>query len=83
MKQHDQARCRSYGGPAGDDTHGSGRFASDRETRPFVQGGDGLLIGRDRKSGKPLRTGKGVGTIIPNPLARIDPVGLDLADDAM
>jgi type IV secretion system protein VirD4 len=23
-----------YGGPAGDDTHGSARFATDRETRP-------------------------------------------------
>uniref|UniRef100_UPI0008188390 type IV secretory system conjugative DNA transfer family protein n=1 Tax=Sphingobium sp. Ndbn-10 TaxID=1667223 RepID=UPI0008188390 len=107
--------------------------------------GDGLLIGRDRKSGKllryagpahlltiaPTRTGKGVGTIIPNlldypgpvvcidpkgenaritarhrarfgpvhvldpfgitglpsaafnPLDRLDPAGLDLADDAM
>ncbi len=134
-----------YGGPAGDDTHGSARFATDRETRPLAQNGDGLLIGRDRKSGKllryagpahlltiaPTRTGKGVGTIIPNlldypgpvvcidpkgenaritarhrakfgpvhvldpfgvtglpsaafnPLDRLDPVGLDLADDAM
>ncbi|WCP16236.1 hypothetical protein sphantq_04732 (plasmid) [Sphingobium sp. AntQ-1] len=134
-----------YGGSEGDDTHGSARFATDRETRPLAQNGDGLLIGRDRKSGKPLRyagpahlltiaptrTGKGVGTIIPNlldypgpvvcidpkgenarvtahyrarfgpvhvldpfgvtgmvgaafnPLARIDPAGLDLADDAM
>src|SRR3546814_1662835 len=27
-----------YGGPAGDDTHGSARFASDRETRPLAQG---------------------------------------------
>ncbi|EJU09649.1 conjugal transfer protein TraG [Sphingomonas sp. LH128] len=134
-----------YGGPAGDDTHGSARFASDRETRPLAQGGDGLLIGRDHKSGRllryagpahlltiaPTRTGKGVGTIIPNlldypgpvvcidpkgenaritarhrarfgpvhvldpfdatglpsaafnPLDRIDPDGLDLADDCM
>ncbi|KEQ51696.1 type IV secretory system conjugative DNA transfer family protein [Sphingobium chlorophenolicum] len=134
-----------YGGPAGDDTHGSARFATDRETRPLAQNGDGLLIGRDRKSGKllryagpahlltiaPTRTGKGVGTIIPNlldypgpvvcidpkgenaritarhrarfgpvhvldpfgvtgipsaafnPLDRLDPAGLDLADDAM
>src|SRR3546814_200343 len=68
-----------YGGPAGDDTHGSARFATDRETRPLAQNGDGLLIGRDRKSGKPLRyagpaplltiaptpTGKGVGPPIP------------------
>src|SRR3546814_8735757 len=44
-----------YGGPAGDDTHGSARFASDRETRPLAQGGDGLLIGRDHKSGRLLR----------------------------
>jgi type IV secretion system protein VirD4 len=134
-----------YGGPAGDDTHGSARFATDRETRPLAQNGEGLLIGRDRKSGKllryagpahlltiaPTRTGKGVGTIIPNLLDypgsvicidpkgenaritarhrakfgpvhvldpfgvtgiasaafnlldRLDPAGLDLADDAM
>ncbi|ETI62680.1 conjugal transfer protein TraG [Sphingobium sp. C100] len=134
-----------YGGPAGDDTHGSARFATDRETRPLAQNGEGLLIGRDRKSGKllryagpahlltiaPTRTGKGVSTIIPNlldysgpvvcidpkgenaritarhrakfgpvhvldpfgvtgiasaafnPLDRLDPAGLDLADDAM
>ena len=134
-----------YAGPDGDDTHGSARFATDRETRTFAQNGDGLLIGRDRKSGKllryagpshlltiaPTRTGKGVGTIIPNlldypgsvicidpkgenaritaryrakfgpvhvldpfgvtgipsaafnPLDRLDPAGLDLADDAM
>lgn len=84
-----------YGGPAGDDTHGSARFATDRETRPLAQNGDGLLIGRDRKSGKllryagpahlltiaPTRTGKGVGTIIPNlidypgPVICIDPKG--------
>ncbi|NML13069.1 type IV secretory system conjugative DNA transfer family protein [Sphingobium sp. AR-3-1] len=133
-----------YGGPTADDTHGSARFATDREARPLAQG-EGLLIGRDRKSGKllryagpahlltiaPTRTGKGVGTIIPNlldypgpvvcidpkgenaritarhrasfgpvhvldpfgvtglpsaafnPLDRIDPAGLDLADDCM
>ncbi|MCZ4344105.1 type IV secretory system conjugative DNA transfer family protein [Sphingomonadaceae bacterium G21617-S1] len=133
-----------YGGPTADDTHGSARFATDREARPLAQG-EGLLIGRDRKSGKllryagpahlltiaPTRTGKGVGTIIPNlldypgpvvcidpkgenaritarhrarfgpvhvldpfgvtglpsaaynPLDRIDPTGLDLADDCM
>ncbi len=68
-----------YGGPDGDATHGSARFATDREARPLAQS-EGLLIGRDRKSGKllryagpahlltiaPTRTGKGVGTIIPN-----------------
>ena len=133
-----------YGGPEGDATHGSARFATDAEARPLAQS-EGLLIGRDRKSGKllryagpahlltiaPTRTGKGVGTIIPNlidypgpvvciapkgenaivtarqrarfgpvhvldpfgvtglpsaafnPLDRLDPGGLDLADDAM
>ena len=133
-----------YGGPDSDETHGSARFATDREARPLARD-DGLLIGRDRKSGKllryagpahlltiaPTRTGKGVGTIIPNlldypgsvicidpkgenaritarhrarfgpvhvldpfgvtgigaaafnPLDRIDPGGLDLADDCM
>lgn len=83
-----------YGVPDGDDTHGSARFATDREARPLAQR-DGLLIGRDRKSGKllryagpahlltiaPTRTGKGVGTIIPNlldypgPVVCIDPKG--------
>ncbi len=133
-----------YGGYDSDETHGSARFATDREARPLARD-DGLLIGRDRKSGKllryagpahlltiaPTRTGKGVGTIIPNlldypgsvicidpkgenaritarhrarfgpvhildpfgvtgigaaafnPLDRIDPGGLDLADDCM
>lgn len=68
-----------YGGPDGDATHGSARFATDAEAKPLAQS-EGLLIGRDRKSGKllryagpahlltiaPTRTGKGVGTIIPN-----------------
>ena len=68
-----------YGGPDGDATHGSARFATDAEAKPLAQSA-GLLIGRDRKSGKllryagpahlltiaPTRTGKGVGTIIPN-----------------
>ena len=83
-----------YGGPDGDATHGSARFATNRETRPLAQS-EGLLIGRDRKSGKllryagpahlltiaPTRTGKGVGTIIPNlidypgPVVCIDPKG--------
>jgi type IV secretion system protein VirD4 len=133
-----------YGGPEGDATHGSARFATDAETRPLA-GDAGLLIGRDSRSGRllrysgpshlltiaPTRTGKGVGTIIPNlldypgsvicidpkgenaritarhrgnfgpvhvldpfgvtglpgaafnPLDRIDPAGLDLADDCM
>jgi len=78
-----------------EDTHGSARFATQRETNPMVQSPDGLLIGRDIKTGKPLRydgpahlltmaptrTGKGVGTIIPNLLTAnrsvicIDPKG--------
>jgi type IV secretion system protein VirD4 len=78
-----------------EDTHGSARFATPRETNPMVQSPDGLLIGRDIKTGKPLRydgpahlltmaptrTGKGVGTIIPNLLTAnrsvicIDPKG--------
>lgn len=133
-----------YGGPDFDDTHGSARFATDAETRGLT-GDAGLLIGRDRRTGKllrypglahlltiaPTRSGKGVGTIIPNlldypfavvcidpkgenariaarqrgrfgpvhildpfgitglpaaafnPLDRIDPAGLDVADDCM
>ena len=133
-----------YGGSAADDTHGSARFATAAEARDLT-GDAGLLIGRDRKSGKllrypgpahlltiaPTRSGKGVGTIIPNlleypfatvcidpkgenariaarqrgrfgpvhvldpfgitglapasfnPLDRIDPHGLDVADDCM
>ncbi|KQN89883.1 conjugal transfer protein TraG [Sphingomonas sp. Leaf231] len=133
-----------YGGTTADDTHGSARFATDAEARGLT-GDMGLLIGRDRKSGKllryagpahlltiaPTRSGKGVGTIIPNlleypfavvcidpkgenariaacrrgkfgavhvldpfgitglpaaafnPLDRIDPAGLDVADDCM
>ena len=133
-----------YSGPAADDTHGSARFATDAEARSLA-GDAGLLIGRDRKTGKllrypgpahlltiaPTRSGKGVGTIIPNlldypfavvcidpkgenariaarqrgrfgpvhildpfaitglpraafnPLDRIDPAGLDVADDCM
>jgi len=43
-----------FGGPDVDDTHGSARFAADREAKPLAQD-QGLLIGRDRKSGKLLR----------------------------
>lgn len=84
-----------YGGPAGDDTHGSARFATARETKPLASADSGLLIGRDMKTRKllrypgpahlltiaPTRTGKGVGTIIPNlidypgPVVCIDPKG--------
>lgn len=62
------------------DTHGSARFASSKETSSLTRPGGGLLLGRDTKKGKllrydgpahlltmaPTRSGKGVGTIIPN-----------------
>ena len=62
------------------ETHGSARFATDKEMAPLARADTGLLIGRDAKTGKllrydgpahlltmaPTRTGKGVGTIIPN-----------------
>ncbi len=77
------------------DTHGSARFATDKETAALDRAESGLLIGRDGKTGKllrydgpahlltmaPTRTGKGVGTIIPNLLTAdrsvicIDPKG--------
>jgi type IV secretion system protein VirD4 len=64
----------------GDDTHGSARFATAKEAKSLAGSSSGLLIGRDNTSGKllryngpahlltmaPTRTGKGVGTIIPN-----------------
>ena len=67
-------------GSMGGDIHGSARFATDKEVAPLARVHTGLLIGRDTKTGKPLRfsgpahlltmaptrTGKGVGTIIPN-----------------
>ena len=78
-----------------DITHGSARFADDKEIKPLAQNAGGLLIGRDPKSHKvlrydgpahlltiaPTRTGKGVGTVIPNLLTLdrsvvcIDPKG--------
>ena len=77
------------------DTHGSARFAGKKEVAPLTRADSGLLIGRDAKSDKllrydgpahlltmaPTRTGKGVGTIIPNLLTAdrsvicIDPKG--------
>ena len=77
------------------ETHGSARFATDKEMAPLARADSGLLIGRDAKSKKllryagpahlltmaPTRTGKGVGTIIPNLLTAdrsvicIDPKG--------
>jgi type IV secretion system protein VirD4 len=79
----------------GGETHGSARFATNKETAPLTRSETGLLIGRDPKSAKllrydgpahlltmaPTRTGKGVGTIIPNLLTAdrsvicIDPKG--------
>jgi len=77
------------------ETHGSARFATHKEVAPLTRADSGLLIGRDGKTGKllrydgpahlltmaPTRTGKGVGTIIPNLLTAdrsvicIDPKG--------
>lgn len=77
------------------ETHGSARFATNKEVAPLTRADTGLLIGRDAKTKKPLRydgpahlltmaptrTGKGVGTIIPNLLTAdrslicIDPKG--------
>lgn len=82
-------------GDMADDTHGSARFATNKEVAPLTRVDTGLLIGRDGKSGKlmrydgpahlltmaPTRTGKGVGTIIPNLLTSdrsvicVDPKG--------
>ena len=61
------------------DSHGSARFASRKELKK-LQGGNGLLIGRNPGTGRllrydgpahlitlaPTRAGKGVGTVIPN-----------------
>lgn len=84
-----------FGDTGDDDTHGSARFATNKEMAPLTSANGGLLIGRNRKSGKllrydgpahlltmaPTRTGKGIGTIIPNLLTAdrsvicIDPKG--------
>lgn len=85
-------KIRSLGGRAG--THGSARFASGAEL-VWLGGPAGLLIGRNLQTGKPLRydgpghlltiaptrSGKGVGTVIPNLLVAdrsvicVDPKG--------
>jgi type IV secretion system protein VirD4 len=85
---------RHFGDKASD-THGSARFATKQETASLAQSAGGLLVGRDVKTGKllryagpahlltiaPTRSGKGVGTIIPNLLTArravvcIDPKG--------
>lgn len=79
----------------GANTHGSARFATRKEMDGITSLRDGLLIGRDGPGGKlmrydgpshlltmaPTRSGKGVGTIIPNLLLQnrsivcIDPKG--------
>ena len=70
------------------ETHGSARFATDKETAALARADSGLLIGRDGKTGKllrydgpahlltlaPTRAGKGVGTVIPNLLTVPRPV---------
>ncbi|MBD9451461.1 type IV secretory system conjugative DNA transfer family protein [Rhizobium sp. RHZ02] len=86
-------------GMASDDTHGSARLASKREIKPLTRSPDGLLIGRAPGSGRllrydgpahlitmaPTRSGKGVGTIIPNLLTAdrsiicVDPKGENAA----
>lgn len=62
------------------DAHGSARFADKKEIKALTKSGSGLLLGRDPNSNQflrydgpshlltmaPTRTGKGVGTIIPN-----------------
>jgi len=67
-------------GDLGGDSHGTARFATPAETKPLLQNRDGLLLGRDIKTGNllrydgpshllttaPTRTGKGVGTAIPS-----------------
>ena len=90
---HRRAPCPGTPRALGD-SHGSARFATDAERRA-LQAGDGLLIGRDGRTGRllrydgpahlltlaPTRSGKGVGTVIPNLLLAprsvlvIDPKG--------
>jgi type IV secretion system protein VirD4 len=82
-------------GDSDDASHGTARFASAIERRPLTRASTGLLIGRDPATRKllrydgpshlltmaPTRTGKGVGTVIPNLLTAkrsvicIDPKG--------
>jgi type IV secretion system protein VirD4 len=84
-----------YFGDRESGTHGTARFATEKETARLAQNKAGLLLGRDLNTGKllrytgpahlltmaPTRSGKGVGTIIPNLLTLdrsvicIDPKG--------
>jgi len=83
-----------FGDKSGE-SHGSARFATPAEAKPLMQSRDGLLLGRGLRSGgllrydgpshlltmAPTRSGKGVGTLIPNlltvrrPMICIDPKG--------
>ena len=85
----------NFADPGDGTTHGTARFATDREVASLTRSETGLLVGRDPKSGRPIRydgpahlltmaptrTGKGVGTLIPNLLTAdrsvvcIDPKG--------
>ena len=74
--------AETFFGGLGRDSHGSARFAGKNELRK-LEAADGLLIGRNPKTGRllrydgpahlltlaPTRAGKGVGTVIPNLLA--------------
>ena len=84
-----------FGDRGQDDTHGSARFGSEAEATPLMRATSGLLIGRGGKrlemlryngpahllTMAPTRSGKGVGTLIPNLLVLersvicIDPKG--------
>ncbi|MBB4511250.1 type IV secretory system conjugative DNA transfer family protein [Rhizobium leguminosarum] len=93
-----------FGTASDADTHGSARFAGRREIAPLTKAEGGLLIGRANNSGRllrysgpahlltmaPTRSGKGVGTIVPNLLTAdrsiicVDPKGenAQIAGDA-
>ncbi|KEP68137.1 hypothetical protein DL1_14885, partial [Thioclava dalianensis] len=78
----DISGAETFFGGLGRDSHGSARFAGKNELRK-LEAADGLLIGRNPKTGRllrydgpahlltlaPTRAGKGVGTVIPNLLA--------------
>ncbi|MGB3556144.1 MAG: type IV secretory system conjugative DNA transfer family protein [Jannaschia sp.] len=78
----DRSGAATFFGDFGQDSHGSARFAGKRELKA-LEAADGLLIGRNPKTGRllfydgpahlltlaPTRAGKGVGTVIPNLLA--------------
>ena len=75
----DRSGAASFFGSWNRDSHGTARFAGKNELRKFELA-DGLLIGRNPRTGKllrydgpahlltlaPTRAGKGVGTVIPN-----------------